>query len=214
MLISKHRLDALVDGTFAIAMTLLVIDLKLAPPHPEGSHELLQDLADLIPKFIGWVISFFVLGLFWWIQSRAFHFVKKIDAPLSMLNLLLLAFGSFLPFASGLTGEMPLLLVAQIVYSTTILGLSVSTWLIWRYIYRHPELCEAPLSIGTYVEARFRVLALITVCIVSVGIADFYPGFGNLAFLLMIPVGRIGARIRAQADRGLSEAERQAGAEH
>lgn len=200
MLISKHRLDALVDGTFAIAMTLLVIDLKLAPPHPEGSEELLHGLITLIPKFIGWVISFFVLGLFWWIQSRAFHFVKKVDAPLSVLNLLLLSFGSFLPFASGLTGEMPLLLVAQIVYSTTILALSISAWLIWRYIYQHPELCEAPMTLGTYLEARFRTVMLMTVCVVSVVIADAFPGWGNAAFLLMIPSGQLGDRVRRRAD--------------
>ena len=88
---SKHRLDALTDGIFAVAMTLLVIELKL----PEGfqahrSLQLLQVLIVLIPKFIGWVISFFVLAFFWWGQSRALQYAKRVDGPFTALNLFLL----------------------------------------------------------------------------------------------------------------------------
>ena len=199
---SKHRLDALTDGIFAVAMTLLVIELKLpAGLHPENSIELLQALVNLIPKFIGWVISFLVLAMFWWGQTRAFHFVKHVNGTLTALNLLLLCFASFLPFASAISGEMTRLLGAQMVYSTAMLMLSVSALQIWRYLHRHPELCDPPMPLGDYREARFRVSMLMVISVVAVLIARRFPYAGNVAFMLMMPAGWIGRRLRERAGR-------------
>jgi uncharacterized membrane protein len=73
---SKVRLDTLSDGIFAVAMTLLVLDIRLPENfHPHDGNELLQGLFDLWPKFVPYVISFGVLGLRWLsnieIRSRA-----------------------------------------------------------------------------------------------------------------------------------------------
>jgi uncharacterized membrane protein len=73
---SKARLDTLSDGIFAVAMTLLVLDIRLPENfHPHDGNELLQGLFDLWPKFVPYVISFGVLGLRWLsnieIRSRA-----------------------------------------------------------------------------------------------------------------------------------------------
>ena len=197
---SKHRLDALTDGIFAVAMTLLVIELKLPEElHLERSLELLRALVNLIPKFVGWVISFLVLALFWWGQSRAFHFVKHVNGPLTALNLVLLAFASFLPFASAISGELQFLVGSQIVYSTAMLLLAVSAWMVWRYLYRHTELCEPPMPLGAYREARFRTMTLMVISVAAVLIAMRFPGFGNTAFMLMMPAGRLGRMIRNRA---------------
>src|SRR4051812_22856647 len=98
----KHRLDALTDGIFAVAMTLLVIDLKL--PEAAGfqdSAALVHAFGELAPKLISWVISFMVLAFFWWGHSRAFHYVHLVDGKLVLINLCLLAAVSFMPFASS-----------------------------------------------------------------------------------------------------------------
>jgi uncharacterized membrane protein len=200
--VSKHRLDALTDGIFAVAMTLLVIELKLPEGlHPARSMELLQALVNLIPKFVGWVISFLVLAMFWWGQSRAFHFVKHVNGRLTALNLVLLAFASFLPFASAISGELQILVGAQIVYSTAMMLLAVSAWRVWRYLYHHPELCEPPMPLGAYREARFRTMSLVVISVAAVLIAMRFPRFGNTAFMLMMPAGWIGRTIKARAHR-------------
>ena len=197
---TKHRLDALTDGIFAVAMTLLVIELKVPESeHPTNSGELVQALAHLIPRFIGWIISFGVLSLFWWGQTRAFHYVKHVDGGLITRNLLLLAFASLLPFASALSGAFPFLLGAQIVYSTVMLLLSISALLVWRYLWRHPELCDPPLPTGAYLESRFRMGALIVISLSAIAIAAVLPSAGNIAFMLMWPAGRVGRRIHARA---------------
>jgi uncharacterized membrane protein len=211
--VSKHRLDALTDGIFAVAMTLLVIELKLpAGVHPERSMELLQALVNLIPKFVGWVISFLVLALFWWGQSRAFHFVKHVNGTLTALNLLLLCFASFLPFASAISGEMPRLIGGQILYSTAMLLMAVSAWLMWRYLYRHPELCEPAMTTGAYREARFRTMTLMAISVLAVLIASIVPTAGNAAFMLMMPAGWISRMIKDRADR--LESKRPANTSH
>ena len=65
-LIDKARLDALTDGVFAVAMTLLVLDLKFPEPfHPTSAEEFLQGLAGLQSQFLVYAVSFLVLGLRW-----------------------------------------------------------------------------------------------------------------------------------------------------
>lgn len=194
---SKHRLDALADGIFAVAMTLLVIELKLPEDfHPERSLDLLQVLAQLIPRFVGWVISFFVLAMFWWGQARVMHYVQRVDGRLVGLNLLLLGAASLMPFASAITGQMPKLLGGQIVYSTAMLLLCLPAFLLWRHVRRHPELCDTPLPESLYAESRFRIGALVAISIAAIAIANVIPAGGNIAFMLMIPAGRVGRRIR------------------
>ena len=86
--LSKHRIEALTDGIYAVAMTLLVIELKLP------AHELIKNQADLInavghllPKFIAWIISFLVLSMFWLGHHRLFQIVRHVDGKLVGLNL-------------------------------------------------------------------------------------------------------------------------------
>jgi uncharacterized membrane protein len=198
---SKHRIDALTDGIFAVAMTLLVIELKIPESmHITDSVTMLSALSHLIPKFISWIISFLVLALFWYGHHRAFHFVKKVDGKLVALNLVFLGFVSFMPFASAMGGEYVGLLAGQLVYSFTMFMVAVGALLIWRYVHRHPELCHPVMSEGAYRGARFRTSMLMVVSIVAVIIAIYIPGAGNSAFMLMVVIGPVGRRIEARHD--------------
>ena len=86
--LSPHRSEALTDGIFAVAMTLLVIELKL-PDHAamHGADDFAQAVADLFPKFLAWFFSFFVLSFFWVGHHRTFQYVRRADGPLLALNL-------------------------------------------------------------------------------------------------------------------------------
>ena len=79
---AAYRIEALTDGVFAIAMTLLVIELKLPDPHAiRSAAELAQALANLSPKAIAWTISFCVLAFFWAGHHRVFGHVRRTDGP-------------------------------------------------------------------------------------------------------------------------------------
>ncbi len=195
---SKHRIDALTDGIFAVAMTLLVIELKLPESHLRDSATLLNGMMHLISKFAGWIISFFVLALFWYGHHRVFHFVHRVDGKLIALNLLFLSFASFMPFASAVAGDYVATIAGQVIYSSTMILLACTALLIWRYVYRHPALCNHPMPEGVYRSARFRNCLLMVISIVAVIITILRPGLGNTAFLLMLLAGPVSRRIESK----------------
>ncbi len=211
-LLPLHRSEALTDGIFAVAMTLLVIELKL-PEHAliHSGNELAAALANLIPKALSWALSFFILALFWIGHHRAFASVRRADARLVTLNLLQLAPVSLMPFSSALSGEYGGDLLAQIVFSTNMAWLGVMALLVLRYIHGHPQLSDAPMSGALYRGARFRLggIILISVIAVLIGAVIRVPALGNMAFALMLVTSPLS---RAIERRELSRAAQASGA--
>ena len=97
-LLPTTRLEAFSDGVFAIAITLLVLELHV-PTDPEG---LLRELAAEWPGYLGYFVSFAFIGGVWIAHSHVTRFIKATDAALLRLNLVLLLFVSFLPFTTSL----------------------------------------------------------------------------------------------------------------
>lgn len=198
-----QRSEALTDGIFAVAMTLLVIELKL-PDHAavHSAADLHAALAGLLPKGIAWVMSFFVLALFWVGHHRVFANLRRADATLVRLNLLQLAAVSLMPFCSALSGEFGGLLVSQGFFSLNMGVLAVTAFLILRHVYRHPELCHAPMSRGHFRGAQLRIGGLILISIVAFAIAALVriPATGNMAFMLMAVISPWSRRLERKAD--------------
>lgn len=96
--IPSTRLEAFSDGVLAIAITLLVFELKA----PLGAEHLLSELGAEWPSYLGYFVSFAFIGGVWIAHSYLTHFIKEADAVLLRLNLLLLLFVSLLPFTTGL----------------------------------------------------------------------------------------------------------------
>ena len=199
--LSKHRVEALTDGIYAVAMTLLVLELKLpATAHDLTDAALGEEIAQLIPKLIAWLISFLILAILWLSHQRAFHHVRAVDGGLLWINVFSLLFASLLPFSSSLVGEHAALFVAQAFYAANMAAIAMLAVLQLRYLQRHPQLCIA----GGFPEAlrraaRFRCWSLVATAALAVAIAFFDPRFGTFAFMLMWPLGRISRRIEGRA---------------
>ncbi len=183
-----NRSEALTDGIFAVAMTLLVIELKL-PEHGlvHSAEDLHAALFALLPKAIAWVLSFFVLALFWIGHHRVFAHLRRADSRLVVLNLLELAAVSLMPFSSALSGEFGGYLVSQVVYSANMAALGITALLVLRHVRQRPQLGTAPMPPGVYEGARMRIVGVIVVSAVAVVIAALVPvpAIGNAAFILM-----------------------------
>lgn len=184
--LSKHRVEALQDGVYAIAITLLVLELKLPDHHGvHGQAELLQALVDLLPRLGAWLISFFVLAIFWASGHRAMHWLKVVDGKLVWINIVMLLFASFMPFASSLVGEFPQYFVSQAVYAGTMGALGLCALWQLRYLVAHPELCHQPMPEALRKAAQLRCLGVVATAGTAVLIACWQPVFATTAFMLM-----------------------------
>ena len=102
-----ERMILFSDAVFAIAITLLVIEIKIPDKEFLNEHGglsdkvLLRALNELVPKFVGYLISFCLIGLYWSIHHRMFGFVTNYDRKLLFLNLLFLFFVALMPFSTG-----------------------------------------------------------------------------------------------------------------
>ena len=138
--LSKHRVEALSDGIFAFAMTLLVLDVKI-PKLPQAAIEagrLAPTLLALWPKFLSYITSFIVLGVFWVGQHGYTHFLKRTDRWLLWITLLFLMLIVCVPFSTDLLGDYPTQKVAVMIYGGNITALGLTLSLQWWYAtHRH-----------------------------------------------------------------------------
>jgi len=97
-LLPTGRLEAFSDGVFAIAITLLVLELHV----PTEREALVEGLGHEWPRYLGYFVSFAFIGGVWIAHSNLTRFIKAADADLMRLNLILLLFVSFLPFTTAI----------------------------------------------------------------------------------------------------------------
>lgn len=186
---SKDRVAALTDGIYSVAMTLLVIDLKL----PDGielqdSRELAHALIALEPKFTTWANSFFVLVLFYMANLRSMRALRGLDAPLAILYMVQLALVSLMPFSTALVGEYRPVLLSQVIYSLNMGALAVLSLMVSRHITRQPSLLRAPVSPAAMRAGQLRAISVLAISAAAVPIAMIWPRGGQIAFLLMLLV--------------------------
>ena len=150
------RLEAFSDGVFAVAITLLVLNIKipgidLPPGKLPGDTDLWHALGDEWPVLAAYITSFATIGIMWLNHHRLFQHIKRINTVLALLNLLLLLFIVFVPVPTALLAEYvnrPDQHAAAIVYSGTFFLTACCFNLLWRYASYHNRL------IGKDVDSR------------------------------------------------------------
>jgi uncharacterized membrane protein len=100
--VTPNRLEAFSDGVFAIAITLLVLELHVPEP---GSGELGHELLQQWPSYVAYVITFITIGIIWINHHAAFGRLRAVDHSILMWNLILLLTVSVLPFTTALMAE-------------------------------------------------------------------------------------------------------------
>lgn len=128
------RLEAFSDGVLAIAITLLVLEIKV--PHlavPGDAREALAALLALGPKFLSYLLSFLFIAVFWVNHHRFFRLIRHVDAGLLWLNMVLLLALSFIPFPTGMIGEYPRNAVALALFAIVLMLAGIAFNLMWRH---------------------------------------------------------------------------------
>ena len=128
------RMEAFSDGVFAIAITLLVLELKVPP---ESDHPVLSAVAREWPVYLAYLVSFASIGAAWLSHSTITEYLDRADSVLLRLNLLLLFFVSLLPFPTHMLSEylhdISAERIAVTVYGLNLIAIAGLTSILWRY---------------------------------------------------------------------------------
>ncbi len=196
-----ERLILFSDAVFAIGITLLVIEIKIPEIHQDVSDKaLLHELKHMIPKFIGFLISFIFIGLYWTIHHRMFGYVTNYNRSLLRLNLFFLFFIALMPFSTGFYSEYAgvelyekQLKVPMTFYVLNFAAAGFMIFFMWRLIGNPKnKLAEPAIDEGVLKMAKIRSLLvpcvflsmLFIAYLLSVAVAVYVP-------LLILPIMRL-----------------------
>jgi uncharacterized membrane protein len=179
------RIAALSDGIFAVAMTLLVLDIRLPERidvHSEA--ELWAGLGGLAPRLITWLMSMMTVGIFWLGQQTQLNQLARADRNLSWLHFVFLAVMTLMPFSTRLLAEFFAFRVAFFVYWANILLCGLTLIACWRYTERAKLIREdAPPEISGAICRRIVTAQALYACGAALGLVNVSLG---VAFIILV----------------------------
>jgi uncharacterized membrane protein len=190
---TDHTLERLVffsDAVFAIAITLLVIEIH--PPHVErGARDLahVAALANLIPAIVGYFISFWVIGMFWMGHHRAFALAAHYSPRILVWNMALLSVIAFMPFATAYLSANFFQRVPTIFYCLVMLLAALFNMKVNRTA-TSPPMVDEKADPQTVRAVRQRSLSVMLGAATAVALSVIRPEIGQ-AGLVTIPLWRI-----------------------
>ncbi|GAB4093312.1 TMEM175 family protein [Flaviaesturariibacter terrae] len=184
-----ERMILFSDAVFAIAITLLAIEIKVPKfdRHSVTDAQLLQQLGEMIPEFIGFLVSFIIIGVYWNVHHRIFGFVVNYNRRLLWMNLYFLLGVVLMPFSSGFYSQYILSGVRTpvIVYCANILLLGGMNLAIWLYV-KNPK---RGLAQGIDpVESKYFIFRALTPPFMFVVMAIVYANAPRAAFWIPMSI--------------------------
>ena len=175
--IPRSRLEALTDGVFAFAMTLLVVNIELPDGFdPKTNQEFLGRLSDLSDTFVAYIITFFVLVSFWFARAQPDEEPETASVAYTWATLLHLLSVTFLPFSLLAVGRYDVPAAAWI-YGTNMILLAVTAFAISRIAARDSGRARVN-------DGRVELSILMVSAVLSIVTSLFAPDYAMLPYLL------------------------------
>ncbi len=182
---NKTRLEAFSDGVFAIVITLLILDVRI---HDVEYAQLPDALSKIVPSIISYVISFAVIGVYWFAHHYYFKFVKKVNSVFVWLNTLLLLLVSFIPFPTSLLGAYPFQSIPVFIYGINLLALNSVTLVMLFYLYRHRELAAESLTKEAFKDFLWIYIFVNVAYLVAIILSFFLPTVSYLIYIAVLVI--------------------------
>jgi uncharacterized membrane protein len=183
------RILALSDGVFAIAMTLLI--LEIAVPAATTDTNLPKALLELWPRYLAYVLSFVVIARFWVAHHLAFRLIARYDSALVWLNLLLLMFVAFLPFPTAVLGEHNGSPASAVLYAAAVVLTGTASAAYWWYASGRGGLLRPGIGRARVRALRARGLVGPVFFALTLPVAAFAPYAAEILWFLVFPLTRI-----------------------
>ncbi|MBC8047769.1 MAG: DUF1211 domain-containing protein [Fimbriimonadaceae bacterium] len=177
------RITAFTDGVFAIAITLLVIEIRVPELHDKTDEALWDRLSEMALIFLGFIISFGIIGHYWSVHHRIFGYVNKYTSNLIWINLAFLLSVVLLPFSSGLFGVYGTYInmnIPYIIYVANMALVGLMNILLWGYVSKPSrkilthEISPSRIRLGIY-----RSLVVPIILIISLLVSFILPVFAR-----------------------------------
>jgi len=192
---SSGRISALSDGVFAIAMTLLVLELKLPPLDPSADRGVVTAVVvEQFPRFISWILSFAILCRLWIIHHGLLRTGNMRSSNFMAWNFVFLGVIAFIPFPASFMSEHHDQALSIFIFSATYLvaGLALAAMAV---AYR-TQLETAGASMEARSVSR-AVAIIVATALISCLLALFYPWLGVLVWVVYPFASALGARMRS-----------------
>ena len=184
---NKTRLEAFSDGVLAITITIMVLEFKV----PEGHTYL--DFIPLLPKFLGYVLSFIYVGIYWNNHHHMMHIVKQVNGAILWANLHLLFWLSLIPFTTAWIGDHNFAAFPMMFYGIILLMSAIAFFILQKVIIKsqgNNSILKEALGVD-YKGKASPILYLIAVLF-----ANYYPMVSGgiyifVALMWLVPDNRI-----------------------
>jgi uncharacterized membrane protein len=181
----KRRLEAFIDAVVAIAITLLGLEF-VVPVLDHSNEALLAFLEEMIPKFLGYFLAFFLIGILLSASWRQFQNIRYADWKLYYINIIFLSFIVLMPVATSILTEYGDTTAGVLFFHCIMLLSSVTLTMNWRYARKHPYILNQNIAPKTLKIISYRNFSLIIASLVAIGIAFISPILSNLSYLLIL----------------------------
>jgi TMEM175 potassium channel family protein len=193
----KDRLEMFSDGVFAIAITLLILEIKI-PTHEQLEHAggLYKYLFSIWPSYVSYLMSAALIGIYWVNHHWLFGFIEKTNHVFNLLNVLFLIAIIFIPFTSAIFGDFVINEEYRHAAATTYcVGYFIPvgpTLLLCRYAMHKKRLVNPRLSQKFIKRFTYKLLVLFLSSAVAVVLSFFYPIIalgliGSVLLLFLMP---------------------------
>lgn len=182
--LSKDRIEYFSDAVFAIAITLLIIEIEVPSGKELQEIGVLTALRHLIPNFSGFFVSFMVIALYWRSHLQNSTFIKSFDNKLLWLNIWMLFYIVLLPFSTSFYARNFHVNGTFIFYCLNLLLISMYNFFVINYIIKKEGFSER-LNPVLASWLKYRAVTTVVIWTLSILVSLISPGIAKLLFLLI-----------------------------
>lgn len=182
--LKTNRIEALSDGIFAFAMTVLIFSFEILLEQPQYTDEsaLAAALYNMWPDLLFYVESFIILGVFWIEHHRQFHFIRCMNLRALFLNIVGLMFIALIPFSTVIVGDYGHMRIAAFLFEANLLIAGLLFYFNWSYAVRNSMLTDSGLTADIVGLYKRRNLIIPVVSLFAISVSYFKPLWGTILY--------------------------------
>lgn len=187
--LKTSRVEALCDGIFAIAMTLLIVGFNevLNWPKSLNEAELYGKMMEILPDIAYYAQSFIILAAFWVEHHHQFHYIKHTNLTLLFINLIAFMFIALIPFFTLVMDDYGLTRIAAALFNVNLLCAGALFYAHWAYAVNTPGMVDPSLDSKTIEFYKRKNLVIPVVSLIAIGVSFINPRVGSSMYFA-VPV--------------------------